>query len=273
MLSRNPRGFTLVEMAVALAILGLLLGGAIMTLSAQVDQRNHEETQRRLEAAKDALLGFAIANRRLPCPARYTSAASHSAGLESFCSAATGTCVGTETTAAQTHGNCSNFYDGYVPAVAVGLSPTDAAGFGVDAWGNRLRYAIARDVTACTATPPANTRIWTSQANLKTYGISCRPNDLDVCNTATGSGTACASAAVRVVSTQTAALIVYSMGKNAAVSATYGADETENTDGDAVFVTRTPSPSGSPAGAYDDQVLVMPVGLLYSRLISAGVLP
>lgn len=260
-------------MAVVLAIVSLLVAGAVTTLASQVEQRNFEETLRRLNTAAEAILAFAIVNRRLPCPARVTSTTNTSMGLEDFCTGATGTCAGTETATVQAHGNCSNFYSGYVPAATIGVQPVDTSNFMVDAWGNRLRYAISRDNTGCSTTPPANTRILTSQANVKTYGVGCKPNDLDVCNSSVGtSGTSC-NTATRVVSSETAAFIVYSTGKNGAITSAYGADETENTDGDPVFVSRTPSGSGSPAGTYDDLMLLVPVGVVYSKLIAAGTLP
>jgi prepilin-type N-terminal cleavage/methylation domain-containing protein len=260
---RGQRGFSLVELAVTFAIVALLIGGAMMTLTSQVETRNSDETMRRLNAAADAIVAFAIVNRRLPCPARF--AATHSSGLESFCTAATGTCAGSETTAAQTHGNCSNFYDGFVPAVSVGASALDGDGFAVDTWGSRLRYAVARDNTGCTTAPPANTRVFTSQANLKTYGVGCRPNDLDVCTTA-----ACAA---RAISQSTAGFIVFSTGKNGAITSAHGADEAENLDADATFVSRLPGVQESVGGAYDDLMVIVPVGVVYSKLISAGVLP
>lgn len=264
--TRGPRqgGFTLTEMAVVFAIMTLLIGGAIMTLAARIEERNYNETQRRLEAATEALIAFAIVNKRLPCPAYFTSAAANSQGRESFCSAATGTCAGSETLTVQAHGNCSNFYNGFLPAATIGAAPVNDLGFAVDTWGNRLRYAVAQTNTACTTTPPANTRIFTSQANLKTYSVGCRPNDLDVCANAT--------CTARVVSTQTAVFVVFSTGKNGATGP-FGADENENTDGDATFVSRTPSPQGSSLGAYDDIVAWAPVGVVYSKLIAAGVLP
>ncbi len=55
-------GFTLVEMAIVLVIVGLLLGGLLMPLSAQVEQRRIGETQKALDEIKEALVGFAIAN-------------------------------------------------------------------------------------------------------------------------------------------------------------------------------------------------------------------
>src|SRR5688572_15259529 len=111
-LARLPsRGFSLVELAVVLAVVGLLLGSLMYTLQAQTEQRAREETQRRLEQAREALLGYAVANGRLPCPA---SAAS--AGIES--DNPSGSNI------------CTNPYDGFLPSVTLGFGPAiDADGF------------------------------------------------------------------------------------------------------------------------------------------------
>src|SRR5205823_6550368 len=83
----------------------------------------------------------------------------------------------------------------------------------------------------------ATTRIWTSESNWHTYGISCRPIDLDVCKRGgAGGGAACTSDATRAVDQYMTLLIVFSTGKNGARTATYGTDETENTDNDGAFV-------------------------------------
>jgi prepilin-type N-terminal cleavage/methylation domain-containing protein len=63
------RAFTLVEMAIVLVIVGLLLGGLLAPLSAQMEQRRAADTIRALEEARDALAGFAARNGYLPCPA------------------------------------------------------------------------------------------------------------------------------------------------------------------------------------------------------------
>ena len=69
----NPaqqRGFTLLEMAVVLVIVGLLLGGLLPVISGQMDQQRRNETRKYMDEVRDALLGYAIstANKRLPCP-------------------------------------------------------------------------------------------------------------------------------------------------------------------------------------------------------------
>ena len=69
------KGFSLVELAVALAIIALLLAGALIPLSTQIDVRHSADTQRSMESVREAIIGFAQANGRLPCPANGATAA------------------------------------------------------------------------------------------------------------------------------------------------------------------------------------------------------
>ena len=245
------RGFTLTEMAVVLMIVALLVAGGMMTLSAQTEVRNNEEAMRRINASVDAIIGFAITNRRLPCPA-------------------SGGTTGDEDPISGT-GSCTTWYGGFVPAKAIGVQPVDTQGYAVDPWGNRLRYVVANLITGCTGT--STTPHFTSAANLKANGVSCRPNDLDVCQSSVGINATSCNTATRVDSTSTAAFIVFSTGKNGGIAASYGPDEAANTDGDRVFVTRIVGTSETGGGAYDDLMVVVPAGVLYSKLIAAGVLP
>lgn len=64
----NNKGFSLVEMAIVLIIVGLLLTGLFTPLNAQLELRRTEETRIVLDDAKDALVGYALANKFLPCP-------------------------------------------------------------------------------------------------------------------------------------------------------------------------------------------------------------
>ena len=247
-LRRSQRGFTLTEMAVVFAIIALLIGGAMMTLSAQIEQRNNDEATRRLNAAAEAVLAFAIVNGRLPCPA--TAATT---GDEAF-----------------TGANCTTWYGGFLPAKTLGFQPVDAAGYGLDSWNNRIRYAVSGVApTGCTGAPVSPHFV--SAANLKANGVSCKPNDLDIC--APTDNTIACTAANRVVSTTTVAFIVFSTGKNGANAAAQGPHEAANTDNDAAFISHLPSGADSTTGTFDDLMVWVPVGTVYSRLISAGVLP
>lgn len=64
----TEHGFTLVELTVVLIIVGLLLSGLLLPLSAQQDIRNLANAEKQLADIKDALTGYAIINGRLPCP-------------------------------------------------------------------------------------------------------------------------------------------------------------------------------------------------------------
>lgn len=105
-------GFSLVEMAVVMVILAMLIGGLISPLTAQIDQRNMNETKRSLIEIKEALIGFAVTTGRLPCPA---------------VSASNGDEKAVCTTVADRHG--------YIPWAKLGVAK-------LDAWGNIFRYSV-----------------------------------------------------------------------------------------------------------------------------------
>src|SRR5688572_19678459 len=62
-------GFSLVELAITLAIVAVLTTAVLVPLVTQVREANVRTTNRILADARDALLGFAALNGRLPCPA------------------------------------------------------------------------------------------------------------------------------------------------------------------------------------------------------------
>ena len=66
---KSSLGFTLVEIAIVLAILTFIMPALIFPLTKQNDYKRMATTQERLEEIKEALLGFAILNDSLPCPA------------------------------------------------------------------------------------------------------------------------------------------------------------------------------------------------------------
>jgi prepilin-type N-terminal cleavage/methylation domain-containing protein len=251
-------GFSLVELAVVLFIVSLLLGGVILTLSAREDQRATTETQRRLEAASDAVIGFALAYKRLPCPA---------AGATGDESLASGTPA--------TGGPCTNNFGGFLPGRAVGFQTVDAQGFALDAWGNRIRYAVASAVVASTCS--AGTPHFTSVNNLKANGVGCRPYDLVICQSSSGTNPGASppscGTAQSVTNQETVAFVLHSAGKNGIGGAASGPDEAANTNNDAVFIHREHGTIETATGIYDDVLLWVPAGVLYSKLIAGGILP
>ena len=261
---RSQHGFSLVELAVVLAIIGLLIAMGMYTLSAQTDQRAREQTSRTLEQAREALLGYAVANGRLPCPA-----SSASNGIESPAGGATA---------------CTNPNDGFLPAVTLGFQPTDANGYATDAWNNRIRYAVSASISNCSGT--TTVPHFTNKTNLKQNGMSCLPSstELLICKSTTSSPAPsvgnCGTAGNFVTNNGAVVAIVFSTGKNFALASTAAAalaagnnDEAANLDGNTVYISHSPAPSSATGGEYDDQMVWIPVGMLYGRLAAAGVLP
>ena len=259
---KNNSGFTLAEMAIVLVIVGLLIGGMLMPISTQLNHQRISETRKSVEQIKEALIGFAAANARLPCPA---SAAS--GGQESF--AAGGNAA---------NGLCSNFYNGFLPAATLGLSPSDGQGYAVDAWvlspQNRIRYAVY------TGTINLITNPFTRTNGLRNAGISnvsAAAPLLSVCASATGITATTCGAAVGNTLANNAPAIIYSVGKNAATGG-IGIDEAANPNpsggsNNAVFVAHDPTESTAASGEFDDIVTWVSLNVLFNRMIAIGALP
>jgi prepilin-type N-terminal cleavage/methylation domain-containing protein len=258
-------GFTLVELAVVLLIVSLLLLSLMYTLSAQIHQRDFEDTRRRLEQARELVLAYAIVNGRLPCPAR-----ANSAGAE--VRDAAGECKDGAAVEDYYGGTPGGVVGGLLPAVTIGFQQTDSSGFALDAWQNRIRYAVAKSVANCSGafTNPH----FVNATKMKTNGITCQPSDLLICKSATGiTASTCGSLANQVMTQNLVVVLIFSTGKNTNAGGGSGVDEAANLNGDPVFVYHTPAPSGPANGEFDDQFTWLSVGEVYSKLISAGVLP
>ena len=266
------KGFSLVELTVVMVIIGLLLGGLMMPLSAHREIKNINETEKILEEAREAILGFAISNARLPCPA-----SENSNGEESFCTNASGAC-GAVSLSLPDHGRCSNPFDGFLPASALGLSGLDENGFLRDAWGtsaNRIRYAVHSTKNPSNpASYPLTEKNGIKKATMTT--LLNKKDFLSVCNTSNGIQSEgsfqaeCASA--KSTLTKNTVAVIFSTGKNAAES-DKGADETANLNNDPVFVSHTPSSKDSLQGEFDDILVWISPYILFNRMFNAGLLP
>lgn len=252
-MTRPGAGFTLLELALVLLIVSVVLSGLALPLGAHVAQRRHDETSRRLDEAREALLGFAAAHARLPCPA------AQAGGQEAFAPGGDAT-----------NGRCADFHGGYLPGATLGLGELDGEGYVRDAWssrGNRIRYAVAGNTVG--AADHALTRVHGMQlATLPALGAE--GHYLFICATgAAASASGCGPAAQQL--TRRAAFVLLSTGPNGAATPAAGSDEARNLDGDAVFVSRAPA-AGS-GETFDDLVRWVPIHLVVSRMVTAGRLP
>jgi type II secretory pathway pseudopilin PulG len=252
-------GFSLVELAMVLLIVGLLLISLMYTLAAASEQRAREDTNRRMEQARELLLAFAQARGRLPCPSTLASM-----GDESFTGGGTPALGGA----------CTANFAGWLPGRALGMQALDDSGFALDAWNNRIRYAVSNS-------PAGN---FTTALTLKTSGIGTLPADLVICGAAAGTTPPSSCGAAPSVSNQNVVVaVVWSHGKNWNASGYSGDDEAANnkanppvpptTNNNGIFVTHDVRPAGAGGGEFDDMMIWIPVGQLYGRMIAAGVLP
>ena len=261
---RRREGFTLVELAVVIAIVGFLLSAFLAPLRTQIDAARIRETERMLGEIRDALIGYAITHGALPCPDVVSD------GIDGSAPAAC-----TETT-----------LEGILPFQALGVPRADA-------WGRHFRYRVAPEFSnrSLTGQPPGAGRLDLTDTGDIT--VLTRGDDPGTGGTAEIKHQSPATALTR-----TAPALVLSSGPNGlgGIGAATGtalappsggaADETENADADATFVSRihsrgaaacddadetsVPSP---PSCEFDDIVVWISTPVLMARLVEARVLP
>lgn len=239
-------GFTLVEMAMVLMIIGLLLGGLIPTLSAQMDSQRINKTQKQLNEIKDALTGFAIINGRLPMPACGTIATGQAnAGIEldpALPASAVLCTSGTNDISV-------------VPWATLGVDETDA-------WGRRFTYSV----TAVYADSTDGTGVATCSIATGVSFQLCSTATLYVKTTSGGSDVATKVPAV-VVSHGVNGLGAYQPGGGAKIVGG-SVDEIENSNNDITFVSKDQVQNG-----FDDLVVWISPNTLANRMVTAGKLP
>jgi alpha-tubulin suppressor-like RCC1 family protein len=142
-------GFSLVEMAIVVTIMGVLMGGMLAVSTNYIQNNSLRTTKEKLQAIDDALKTYYSRYGYLPCPA--SPSASENAtfftipiyGISSFCSDPMFSAflfpglweVGT---------GSNRIQGGAIPTRALGLP--DSAMY--DEWGNRFVYTVVTDLTA-----------------------------------------------------------------------------------------------------------------------------
>jgi prepilin-type N-terminal cleavage/methylation domain-containing protein len=229
-------GFSLVEMAIVLVIVGLLLGGLLTPLSMQMEQRKMSETQRQMDEIREALIGFALRNGYLPCPA-----ISASDGLED-----------------RDGDKCGDDKrQGYVPWATLGVGK-------LDSWGHLFHYSVTPAFTRTLAPFAMSTArdisVYTRSGAAGTLVGATAENDIPAVVMSYGKNGAHATS---------------DQGVLIADPSSTNIDEKANAGGDGTrFVTRPPGDNArQPGGEFDDMVSWISPNILYNRMVAAQRLP
>jgi prepilin-type N-terminal cleavage/methylation domain-containing protein len=250
-------GFTLIELAVVLVIVGLIAGGMVSAWSARLAQQRIDTSKANAEAIKTALMLFISRNNRLPCPA-VAGLAPGAAGYGQE-AATPGTCTGTTIIGVNIAAR------GIVPWISLGLTGEGAS----DAYNNRFTYQVTLSQTSLTATTLASLR-----GNLSVHsnapiamGIAPTGNQTNGCNV-TANDNSCNGFAVAVI---------VSHGKNGlgaiseggiALDAPASPQELQNAGNNTAFVRTDYSENA--ANYFDDIVVAFSPDDLLSPLTRDG---
>lgn len=234
---RGAAGFSLAELAVVLLILVVLVGGVVSPLTAQIEQRRREETVRALAEIREALIGFAIINGRLPCPAYATDPANALYGVESFpCSSGVVT-------------------EGFLPWRTLGVAGFDAWGSPRTATGDpnkgHWRYRVDRNFVQTGAARISLTTSYGTSLDVRSPGGAARLN----------------------TDAERPLAIVFSTGSNR--SADLDNDPAYVLPGAPPpgYVAAQTYNAGELTTGFDDITIWIGRPQLYARMVAAGVLP
>ena len=240
----SQAGFSLIELAVVMVIIGILISGFIGTLGSRIDTTRQIETKEALKTIKVSLYGFAMAKLnpvgvvRLPCPDIDND------GLEDFNPLNLAQCA-----VLTTYGN--------LPWVTLGLERGDA-------WSSTYSYWVADEYS-----------------NTAGFALSTDASGTGQIRAAAPAGNVLSSNVAAVIfshgKNQFGSVGLNNVARIAVPAAgAQFADERENTDTDAaapvLFINRPITSDNAPI-VYDDILIWISEYELKGRMAQAGALP
>lgn len=223
------------EMAVVLIILGILVSGLTVPLTAQIDLKNVAKTRESLLSINDALIGYASIHGYLPCPAASTANGSEGG---------------------RTAGACDN-RTGFLPWAELGVDK-------LDAWGHLYRYSVTPQFSNNTTLPTLATN---GDIVIKTRDAA--GTLINYSNAATN-----LIPAIVISHGKSASSAFNNDGSQIADNSLTNIDEDTNATSNTTFIVRDESNNtGATGGEFDDLVSWISPNILLNRMIVAGKLP
>jgi len=251
--SGSEAGFSLIEMGMVIAIMGALTAVLSTGASGFVENKRSDTLKVKMETVEEAIIRYAAAARRLPCPASATATANAAIGVEDVSG---GTCT-------------ANQNDGIVPWVTLGL-PREAA---LDPWGRYITMRVAPELTDAGGAANSLAAATTLPALLAAVdGRGLMVAELTATNTlrpimrpnggaaATGATDPTSGAAYVLISHGKDGLGGYTTAGRIADLAT--GNQAGNNNNTAVHANTEPYVMGSPRPGFDDVVSAMTISQL-----------
>ncbi|MEN9461641.1 MAG: hypothetical protein RIS84_1661 [Pseudomonadota bacterium] len=233
-------GFTLVELAMSLLVIGLLMGTLILPVTGQLNARAISETEKTMDNIKEALIGYAVMNSKLPCPAAVVS-----------------------NPAANDFGTSQSILcgqEGFLPWAELGIGKV------TDAWGFPIRYRVDSNYTVANTATGLPLDLKTTDKINVTHDYVLPPTYQPV-NKPLVSSEADNSSKIIVV--------LLSYGNDQTPNGTQeqqknGTTPYENADGNAIYVLNDNVKGGDADKNFDDIVMWLPKTTLLARLAAAN---
>ena len=250
---RHHKGFTLIELAIVVAIIGFISVGFLRIFESLRAQTGRTDSALSLEEAQNALRRFLAENGRLPCPA---APALNTADAQ-YAREATdgsGSCNGTTLVAIPSAASPTDFA-GVLPVRTLGIGGERVT----DGWERQITYQVSEQATG----PDAfRASVW------------------DANNIVVAASGDCAGGATNAIRAP-AVVVIMSHGPNGNGARTVdgaalqqppvtAANELENTDSDTCFVDAEPSDDAT--NPFDDLVVTLSERQLIEPLIKEGLL-
>jgi len=233
---KKTSGFTLIEIAVVLVIIGFLVGSFIGTFAERIDTTRRDNTKKELDEIKTVIMAYAFnqAVPYLPCPDTNAPPDGQEDRVGGVCAAATG----------------------FLPWVTIG------AGY-ADAWDTRYRYWVNTDY----ANNVTGFQITTNDNNSATVETRIGNNNVAILNTAVAVIYSPGKNGLGGIS-------VDDVNRDALPAVGYD-DENENANADNLFMARSLTKEGAAVtgGIFDDIVTWINSYELKAKMVETGKLP